>query len=511
MKNIVGPVVRCCARIVVGVAVSTALVGVAHAEGTLRVGAVALPPPDGNPYAAGVFPSWHTWTAMYDALTVVDEEDGSSQPALATEWQSLDQNTWRFKLRAGVTFDNGEPLNAQTVVAAIDFLKNDEAGKTMTFARQIPTVTEARAVDAMTVDIVSARPDAILPSRISGMLLVAPKAWKEMGVQAYARQPIGTGSFKVARWTPELVVFEARSDSWRPPKVSRLEVQPLPERATRVQALLSDQIDIAVAVSIDNFAAIEGGGHTIDVVPSTNAMAIPLFNAGASAFEPFKDKRVRQALNYAVDKEAMAEGLLEGRTQAASQGATPNTFGYDPNLKPYPFDPAKARSLLTEAGYPNGFKFVAEVVVNEAAADQEVYLKAAQDLAGVGIEMEVRQITKADWIQKFITGTWGGQAAGIPYNSAPFNDITRFMGFEFCKSKPYFCVEEIVPKIAAADAIFDSNERRAYLRDLAGEIRDLAPSIYLVEQIEITGVNKRLRDFKNLGKSYNYDQISIAQ
>jgi len=207
----------------------------------------------------------------------------------------------------------------------------------------------------------------------------------------------------------------------------------------------------------------------------------------------------------------MAEGLLEGRTKAASQGATPNTFGYDPNLKPYAYDPDRARALLAEAGFGGGLKFVAEVVVNEAAADQEVYLKAAQDLSRVGVEMEVRQITKADWIQKFIGGTWGGQAAGIPYNSAPFNDITRFMGFEFCKPNPYFCVEEIVPKIAAADAIFDSGERRQYLRNLAAEIRDLAPSIYLVEQIEITGVNKRLQGFKNLGKSYNYDQISIVR
>ena len=211
-----------------------------------------------------------------------------------------------------------------------------------------------------------------------------------------------------------------------------------------------------------------------------------------------------------LDKQAMVENLLEGRTKPASQGATPNTFGYNSDLKPYQYDPDRARALLAEAGYADGFRFVGEFVVNEAAADQEIYLKTAQDLSKVGVEMEVGQITKADWIQKFITGTWAGQAAGIPYNSAPYNDITRFMGFEFCKPNPYFCVEEIVPKIAAADAIFDTNKRRAYLQALAAEIRDLAPSIYLVEQIEITGVSSRLRGFKNLGKSYNYNEISIA-
>ena len=476
----------------------------------MRVGAVALPPPDGNPYAAGVFPSWHTWSAMYDALTAVDEEDGSAQPALATQWESVDEKTWRFTLRDGVTFDNGEPMDARAVVEAIRFLKTDDAGKTMSFARQIPNVVEARAVDTMTVDVVSSKPDAILPSRISGMFLVAPKAWSDLGVKGYARKPIGSGSFKVVSWTPEKVTFEARSDSWRPPKVGALEIQPLPERATRVQALLSNQIDIAVVISIDNFAAVRGAGHVVDIVPSTNATSISLFNAGNAAFEPFRDKRVRQALNYAVDKQAMVENLLEGRTKPASQGATPNTFGYNSDLKPYQYDPDRARALLAEAGYADGFRFVGEFVVNEAAADQEIYLKTAQDLSKVGVEMEVGQITKADWIQKFITGTWAGQAAGIPYNSAPYNDITRFMGFEFCKPNPYFCVEEIVPKIAAADAIFDTNKRRAYLQALAAEIRDLAPSIYLVEQIEITGVSSRLRGFKNLGKSYNYNEISIA-
>ena len=479
-------------------------------EKVLQVGVTSLPPPFGNPYAAGVFPSWHTWTALFDAMTVVDEKDGSAQPALAARWQSQNDTTWRFTLRDGITFDNGEPFGAEAVAAAINFLRKDDAGKAMSFATQISNVVEARVVDARTVDIITDKPDAILPSRISGMFIVAPKAWKEQGAQAYARKPAGTGSFTVVSWAPEKVTFTGRKDSWRAPKVDRLDIVPLAERPSRVQALVSSQIDIAVTVSTDNFATIRNAGHVVDIVPSTNAMAIPLFNAGKGAFDPFKDKRVRQALNHAVDKETMVSAFFEGRTKAASQGATPNTFGYNPDLKPYAYDPARAKALLAEAGYPNGFKFVAEVVVNSSAADQEVYLKAAEDLAKVGVQMEMRQITSPDWIRKFLTGTWEGQAAGIAYNSAPYNDVTRFMGYEFCKPNPYFCIEEIVPKITAADAIFDTAKRLDYLRKLSAEIRDLAPSLYLVEQIEITGVNKRLRGFKNLGKSFNYDEITIA-
>ena len=480
----------------------------AQADGTLRVGATSLPPPLGNPYAAGVFPSWHTWTAMYDALTVVDQS-GNAVPALATSWSNIRTTTWQFKLRSGVRFDNGESLDAAAVATVINWLKSDP-GKATSVGRQIAGVASARVVDAMTVEIETTNPDAILPGRLSSVFFVAPKAWADMGVEDYAKSPVGTGSFKPESWTPEKVVFSARPDSWRPPLVSTLEILPMGERPARVQALISDQIDIAVSISVDNIAQVKAAGQRVASTPSTTALAISFVQTGKET--PFTDVRVRQALNYAVDKEAIVEHLLGGFGAVSSQGATPNTFGYDTEIAPYPYDPAKARELLAAAGFPNGFDVVTEIVVGFVAQDGEIFQRVAQDLAKVGVNMELRTITSAEWIKNFLGGIWGGDAFGSGYNSAPYNDAIRFMVFTSCKKpNPYFCDEGVVPLIDKSDTLFDVEERRKALNELLAIHHDLAPSIFLVESFDIAGYSKRLIGFENLGKTFNYDKISIAQ
>ena len=480
----------------------------AQADGPLRVGATSLPPPLGNPYAAGVFPSWHTWTAMYDALTVVDQS-GNAVPALAVSWSNVRETAWQFKMRSGVRFDNGETLDAAAVAAIINWLKT-EAGKATSVGRQVAGVASARVVDAMTVEIETTNPDAILPGRLSSVFFVAPKAWEDMGAEGYAKNPIGTGSFKPESWTPEKVVFSARPDSWRPPLVSSLEILPMGERPARVQALVSDQIDIAVSISVDNIAQVKAAGQRVASTPSTTALTISFVQSGKET--PFTDVRVRQALNYAVDKEAIVEHLLGGFGAVSSQGATPNTFGYDAGIAPYPYDPAKARELLAAAGLANGFDVVTEIVVGFVAQDGEIFQRVAEDLAKVGVNMELRQITSAEWIKNFLGGSWGGTAFGGGYNSAPYNDAIRFMVFTSCKKpNPYFCDESVVPLIDKSDTLFDVDERRKALNELLAIHHDLAPSIFLVESFDLAGYSKRLNGFENLGKTFNYDKISITQ
>jgi len=473
---------------------------------TLRVAATALPPPKGNPYGAGIFPSWHTWTALFDAMTAVDPA-GNVQPQAAASWESVDATTWHFTIRNGIRFDNGETLDAAAVAAAITWLKGD-AGKTTSVGRQLAGVVSAQALDASVVEIKTANPDAILPSRISAVLIVAPKAWADMGPDGYANEPAGSGAFKVKSWTPEKVVFDARQDSWRKAKVTGLEVLPLGERPARVQALISDQADIAVGLSTDNIGTVESAGHRIDVSPSTVAATMAFINTVETS--PFADVRVRQAFNYAVDKAAIASNLFDGRVKPASQGATPNTFGYNAALQPYPHDPAKARALLAEAGHGGGLSVIAEVVVGSFAADSEMYQQVAQDLAKVGVTMELRPIPSSDWIKKFITGGWEGQVFGAGQNSAPLNDASRFLTFGSCKKpNPYYCDESVVSLLERSDTLFDVDERRKALGELLKVQHDKAANLFLIEQIDIVGVNKRVDGLINLGNSFNYDQISL--
>jgi peptide/nickel transport system substrate-binding protein len=214
-------------------------------------------------------------------------------------------------------------------------------------------------------------------------------------------------------------------------------------------------------------------------------------------------------MNYAVNKEAIARNLFGGKARPASQGATPNTFGYDPAKRPYSHDPARARTLLAEAGAAN-LKFTAEVTVGAFAGDSEMFQQVAQDLQAVGVGMDLRPIPSADWIRKFLTGAWDGPAFGSGQNSQPFNDASRWLVFNSCdKPNPYFCDEGMRAGIKQANEIFDANARRKALSDLLTMERDLAPYLLLVENIELVGVNRRLRGFRNTGKSFNYDEIVV--
>lgn len=477
----------------------------AHSQ-TMRVAVTDLPPSKGNPYRAGIFPSWFTWTALYDAMTFVDPA-GDIQPQAASSWRNLDQTTWQFIIRDDMRFDNGEALDAAAVVTAVSWLKT-EAGRATNVGRQLAEVVSARAVDSRTVEIKTAIPDAILPGRISAVFIVAPKAWADIGPDGYADRPVGSGAFKVSSWTPEKVVFSGRPDSWRKPFVSGLEIRALGEPAARVQALVSDQVDIALRLSTDNVKTVESAGRKVDISPSTSTAGMSFVNTSPNS--PFKDVRVRQAFNYAVDKNAIAKNLFDGRVKVASQGATPNTFGYNPALSPYPYDPNNARSLLAQAGFIDSLKVVSEVVVGSAAGDSEMYQQVAQDLAKVGVTLELRQIPSADWIKKFNSGGWEGTMFGGGQNSAPLNDASRFLTFISCKKpNPYYCDENVVPRLEESGTNFDAPKRRKLLNDLLQVQHDSAAALFLLEQVEIVGLNKRVSGLVNLGYSLNYDRISL--
>ncbi len=167
--------------------------------------------------------------------------------------------------------------------------------------------------------------------------------------------------------------------------------------------------------------------------------------------------------------------------------------------------------MLTEAGYPNGFNFVAEVQVGQTAGDTDTMQAMAADLGKVGVKVELRPVSTADWVKKFGDVTFEGPVFGMRYQSAPTLDANRFFGFNSCrKPKPYFCDEAIMGVINQADSEFDVEKRRKLLQQGLRYYNEQAASLYLIDLIEITGVHKTLQGFKNLIKTFDYDNMSIA-
>ena len=497
------------------VALALAIGGPALAQpaDTLRVGNWDFPPGRGNPYSTvptGV-PQVYIWPAMFDTLTGIDAK-GAPIAGLATEWKNIDPTTWRLTLRPNVKFQNGETLTAKTVTDLIAWFKSD-AGKASVGAQGMAPVASATAVDAMTVEFKTTTPRPIFPSMVAGLYIVPEKAWAELGPEKFVTNPIGSGSYRVTSWSNEAVRAEAFKEAWRPAKVPKLEILRLQEQAARLQALLSGQIDVMIQVNADEVKAIEQAGGKIDKSLGTAPIQLGfvLENPKPGVDNSMlKDKRVRHALNYAVNKEAINQNLLGGAFPINTQWTVPNAFGWDPELKPWPYDPAMAKKLLAEAGYPNGFTLTGEV-----RDFFDIWAQVTQDLAQVGVKMEFQRVVQADWLRKFLgqanqPSLWDGQTFGVALGFGPEMDASRIAFFQSCRKNPaHYCNRDLMPLLDAIDAEFNVDKRKTMLNELMAKMREDAPGIMLFDQVDFVGLAKRVNGFKAVNRVFNYHDVTV--
>lgn len=484
----------------------------AHAaEKELRMALISAPPSLGNPFGGIGPPASVVWNAVFDPLTVPGES-GELEPWLALSWEPVAPTRWRFKLRPGVVFANGEPFDAQSVVTAVKWLIAD-AGRRSVVGVELYTVKDVVAVDAMTVDILTDTPDAILPKRLTAAAMVPPKYWSQVGVEGFAQAPVGTGPFAVKTWQDRggRIVLEANRASWRRPRIDRIVFFITSDSVARVQSLLSGRIDVVNIISPDLAAQFEGTDFRVVVSPTPQVYAIA-FDAMREKSPALRDVRVRQALNYAVNKDAISQIVMRGTMRSASQGATPVTFGYNPALAPYPHDPAKARALLAAAGYGAGLKLSAEVVTNGMAGDAGALPLVQQDLRAVGVDLEIRSAPFADWLRKYTSHTFDVDMFGLSWNGAPYYDAQRALEYHSCaKVNPFFCEPSVMPLYEAVGKEFDVEKRRRLLQDLAARVRDLAPALFLYEATDISVIAPAVKNYQVRLRVPVYEAIDIER
>jgi peptide/nickel transport system substrate-binding protein len=230
---------------------------------------------------------------------------------LATSWEAVNDTTWIFHLRKGVKFHNGEEFNAEAVRFSIDRVLNP-ATKAR-WRANFTFIDRVDIVDPFTVKIITKTPAPLLITNLGfGMLIVPPEYFKEKGDDYIATHPIGTGPFKFVRWVKDdEVVFEANENYWAgSPKIKTVVFKPIPEDSTRVAALLGGDVDIVKKVPIHLIPMVNKSKVAkVIVVPSAQGICCPIDTLKKG---PLQDKRVRQAINYAVDKESIIKNVLEG-------------------------------------------------------------------------------------------------------------------------------------------------------------------------------------------------------
>ena len=329
---------------------------------------------------------------LYDTLT---RWDGSLklQPGLATSWKQVNDTTWDFTLRQGVMFHDGAPLTAEDVKATLD--RNIAPGKTVVNAG-FTTIEAVQIVNPTTVRLITRKPDPLILVRVAqmGAQILPARLTTDDGVKELARRPVGTGAYKFVEWVKdERLVMEANKDWWgwqgKPPAITRVVWKPIPDDFPRLVALDKGEVDIITNVPPDRSQAIAEGKNTrLLTVPSTRIVNFSM----NSTQPPLNDKRVRQALQYAVDVNAIIKNIYAGQGKLLSGGVADIDFGHNPAIKPYPYDPPKAKKLLAEAGHPNGVDVTLYAGTGTMVNDKALLEVIADMWSKVGIRGKVEMM-----------------------------------------------------------------------------------------------------------------------
>jgi peptide/nickel transport system substrate-binding protein len=468
-----------------------AAVGSAHADDSpLRVAAQTFPAQFGNPYAPIALPNAFATQAIFDPLTRMGP-NGEVLPGLATGWAQETPTTWVFRLRSGVAFSNGEPFDADAVIAAFAYLQTDEGRRDSVASQDLKsTFRSFRARDALTVEVVTLDPDPILPLHLHFVRIPAPRHWARLGRDAFQLAPIGTGPFRVDRWDDARLDLSAFAQSWRAPQVTRIVMSQIADPIVRLQAFISGTVDIAAAVGPDDAEAIARVGGRLLARPSP---VVHYLMFVTTAETPLKDARVQRALNHAVDKKTMVRSFLADATRPVGQFSHPMAFGFDPTLPAYDFDRDKARALLAEAGYADGFAFTMLLDTSSGGGYTDWFQQIAQDFAAVGVTMTVRPTTTARMVESVQSGTWPAEA--FAWTFAGFDSLRGYR-FRSCGWRAaYHCDPAMMPLIAAAQAAPSPETRRAATMAALGYERDHPPGVLLWPGVGFDAVAAHVADY----------------
>jgi peptide/nickel transport system substrate-binding protein len=435
--------------------------------------------------------------AVFDTLYMNDEH-AIPRPRLAVSYTIVNDTTWEFKLRKGVTFHNGAPMTAKDVKFSFDRAIDPQTK--VFFLPFISTIKEVRIIDDFTIHIITNGPDPLLLKRLSFSLYVFPADFfKEKGAEAFFQHPIGTGPFKFVSWTRnDRMVFEANEAYWDgPPKVKRMIFRPVPEVATRLAELQTGNADIITSIPPFLVPQVKDSANaTVQSIPSGRVMFLYI---NCLADGPLKDKRVRQALNYAIDKKAIIDNILKGSGLQMAVNLTPLHFGYDPTLKPYPYDPGKAKKLLAEAGHTSGLKLVFNSPSGRYILDKEVSQAIAGMLSAVGIQTDMKVHEWGTYTQ-ILTGKKLQDIGFIGWSLVLSDaDSTFFPYFTPESVFSYYSTPALKEKILKARTMLDEKKRLEIYKEIQREIFEEAPLVYLYQQIDHYGVAKRVKGFQVRG------------
>lgn len=463
---------------------------------------------------------------LYDGLIKWDltKSDKTAEliPGLAESWETskTDPTLWTFHLRKNVTFHDGTPFNADSVIFAFERILNAKspnfntqtAGGSGIYSRFIDSY---KKLDDFTVTIKTKMPYSFLLYDLAMILIPSPDAVKKSGVD-FTNHPVGTGPFKFGSLKPgQEMVLEKNESYWGTrAKLDKVVLRPISDPSARLAALQSGEIDWAEVPPTESVEPLKGAGFQVLTNPYPHSLPYVLNTKEG----PWSNKLVRQAANYAIDREGISKDLLNGASTPATQFVYKGNPWYSDKAPVYNYDPEKAKQLLAQAGYPNGFETSFLIPSGGSGNMWPIPMSeyVQKNLKAVGINVKMQsvewQTLFSTWFQVFAKDKKvGGIMISLPSVSPSWFSIlftTMAIPPNGINAGSYSNpkVDEIMEK---AGNTFDNAQRDSLLRDASAIIADDAPWLFLVHDLNLRALSPKVQGFVQ-PQSWFADLTSIS-
>lgn len=401
------------------------------------------------------------------------------RPQLASQWSAVDATTWRFTLRPGVTFSNGEALDAEAVKWNIERVMDPKSN-----ARARPwftAVKEVRVNSPTEIDILTKAPFPALPDQLSMFYLLPPK-WTAGNNPATAA--VGAGPYELKQFVSGDRVVLAARPGWfgDKPAFDTITFRVIPEAGARIAALLAGEVDYINTVPPSEMKRISQSGKAkAESVDSTRSVFVK-YNLLTA---PMKDNlKLRQALNHAVDRAAIRDAIWNGMGSISTcQVLTPAYFGYNPDLKPHSYDPAKAKALLKEANVaPGSLTIEFEVPIGPYLLAQDIVQAVAGQLEEVGVKTRIVEMEFGAWMNKYLRAANMGQMSYLSQAWPTLDADGLLTLFESGSPYAYWDDQTFAGLIRQARSTTDRAVRAGLYKQATERMCEQAPVLFLYTQ-----------------------------
>jgi peptide/nickel transport system substrate-binding protein len=507
-----------------GLLLATALTPAAALAADLKVGLAAIATSaDPHFHRAGF--NFDLRENISDALAYANGVTGAVEPRLAKSWQLTGDKSWTLTLEPAAKFANGNALGADDVIYSICRVRNvpNSPGLYSSFIGTIANVTDDGGGKVV---IETKAPDPNLMRNLSNIGIVENPTGRTLTYDAKTcgndnwlntndfnsgATAAGIGHYTVASFKPDVEIVLKKNPTYYgiPAQYDTVTIKSLPDNSARIAALLGGAVDVINAVPINGVDRIQADGKFhLASMPSTNLIFLlpdqgqettPKVS-GTNGKNPYLDPRVRKALNLAINRNELAETVMGGMAQPASQLIVDGVFGHDASLAPYAYDPTAAKKLLAEAGYPNGFKLTLTAPSDRYVNGAQVAQAVAAMLTQIGLDVTLETFPKSVYFEKasafeyslYLAGAAAdtGEGLSLLINLAATRDTAKGWGGA---NRGRYSNKATDEAIAKAQATLDDKEREALLKKASAQVYADSGYVPLYHEFGVWAVRNGVR------------------